>query len=238
MPTPSSPLWGRRSSWPRTRGCSSASALVSPSPPSSSPGEQADRPDEQDEEQRGGGGSGPRDPAAAHDRLRIRRQGPGRPLRPRSRSRGRSRSARGRSAPGRCSRSRSGAASPSGIDGQVALVVEVVQRVEQRERPEPRRLGALQVAARGRALGARLLVEEVVGYLAAPVAVDARRAARRQVGKRVAGELPHARRRHSEHAGELVVGLAPLDYELEDRPLFSGQLVEGSHAGRRLSSPR
>ena len=92
--------------------------------------------------------------------------------------------------------------------------------------------------ARRGALGARLLAEEVVGYLPAPVRVDAGNATRREVDERFARELAHAGGRHAEHRGEVVVGLAPLDDELEDRPLLGGKLVEGGHAERRLSSSR
>ena len=85
------------------------------------------------------------------------------------------------------------------------------------------------MAARGGRLGAGLLAEHVVGELAAPVLLDPAHADRGELDERVAGELAHARLGDAEHVGELVVVLALLEHELDDRPLLVGELVEGGH---------
>ena len=76
------------------------------------------------------------------------------------------------------------------------------------------------MAARGGRLGAGLLPQHIVGELAAPVLLDAARADRRQLDQGVAGELAHAPFGHAEHVGQLVVALALLEHELDDRALF------------------
>ena len=85
------------------------------------------------------------------------------------------------------------------------------------------------MAARGGRLGARLLAEHVVGELAAPVLLDAARADRGELDERVAGPLAHARLGHAEHVRELVVALALLEDELDDRPLLVRELIESGH---------
>ena len=82
---------------------------------------------------------------------------------------------------------------------------------------------------RGRCLGTRLLPEHVVGELAAPVLLDRAHAHGRKLDERIARELAHARLGHTEHLGELRVGLALLQDELDDRPLLGGELVKGGH---------
>ena len=112
---------------------------------------------------------------------------------------------------------------------QVAVGIELLERVEQRARPAARGLGAAQVAARCRQLGAGLLAEHVVGELAAPILLDPAHADRRELDERVAGALPHARLGDAEHVRELVVALALLQDELDDRPLLVGKLIESGH---------
>ncbi len=69
-------------------------------------------------------------------------------------------------------------------------------------------------------LGTGLLAEHVVGQLPAPVLLDAAGAQRRKIDERVARQLAHAALGQVEHAGELVVALALLDNELDDRALL------------------
>ena len=111
----------------------------------------------------------------------------------------------------------------------VAVRVELLQRVEQRARPAPGRLGAAQVAARRGQLGTGLLAEHVVGELAAPVLLDPARADRGQLHEGVARAFAHPRLGDAEHLGQLVVALALLEHELDDRPLLVGELIEGGH---------
>ena len=104
-----------------------------------------------------------------------------------------------------------------------------LERVEQRACPAARRLRAAQVTHGCRCLGTRLLPEHVVGELTAPVLLDRAHAHGRQLHERIARQLAHARLGHAEHLGELRIGLALLQDELDDRPLLSGELVKGGH---------
>ena len=90
------------------------------------------------------------------------------------------------------------------------------------------------MAAGGGHLGAGLLAEHVVGELAAPVLLDPAHADRRQLDERVAGALAHARLGDAEHVRELVVALALLEHELDDRPLLVRQLIESGHEQAEL----
>ena len=90
------------------------------------------------------------------------------------------------------------------------------------------------MATGGRDLGAGLLAEHVVGELAAPVLLDAAHADRRQLHERVAGALANALLGNAQHVRELVVALALLEHELDDRPLLVRQLIESGHEQAEL----
>lgn len=105
----------------------------------------------------------------------------------------------------------------------------MAQRIEHRVRPSARRLGPLEVTLGGRRLGAGLLAEDVVGDLAAPVRVHAGGGGGRELAERLAGKLAHTRRRHPQHARQLIVGLSAPHNELENGSLLSRKLVESGH---------
>jgi hypothetical protein len=67
------------------------------------------------------------------------------------------------------------------------------------------------VALRGGGLGARLLTEDIVGELAAPVLLDASHAHGCELDERVARQVAHARFRHPEHVRQLGICLALLE---------------------------
>ncbi len=90
------------------------------------------------------------------------------------------------------------------------------------------------MAARGGGLGAALLAEDVVGELAAPVLVDGGGGRRSELDESGLGELADAILGHPQHLGQLLVGLPPLEDELDYCPLVGGELLEGGHAGAEL----
>jgi hypothetical protein len=90
------------------------------------------------------------------------------------------------------------------------------------------------MALRRRRLRARLLAEDVVRQLTAPVLLHAPGAHGSELDQRVARELAHARLGHPEHARELLVALPLLENELYDRPLLRRELVERGHVQAEL----
>ena len=115
------------------------------------------------------------------------------------------------------------------------VLVEGVEGVEHGPRPSTGGLGAAQVPLRGRRLGAGLLAEDVIGELAAPVGVDLGGGDRGQRHKSRAGELTNTILGKAEELGQVVVALASLKEELDDRPLVLGELIEGRHARRTVA---
>src|SRR5205807_8510375 len=114
-----------------------------------------------------------------------------------------------------------------------AVLVHVGERVEQRERPGPGCLAAPQVRAGGGVLRTRLLSQDVIGDLRAAVRVDPLGRERREVGQRLARELPDSRRGDAEGVGERVVASPAPDDELDNRLLFGRKLIEGRHGGAK-----
>jgi hypothetical protein len=112
---------------------------------------------------------------------------------------------------------------------QVAVWVQLLERVEQGPRPAASGLGAAQVPAGCGHLRAGLLAEDVVRQLSAPIFLDPAGAYGGQIDERVAGQLAHPPLGHAEQVGQLVVALALLKHELDDRPLLIGKLVERGH---------
>ena len=238
MPTPFSPLCGRSRSWPRTRGwplglvAAAVAAVVVVVA-----GQQPDGPDEQDEEQRRG-----------RARPRRRSAGAGRPPRRR----------RDRGAPGPLAQRRVALARGVGV----RLAARVTLALAQRARPRPPGSRAARPRCRG-GRASRAATAPRAGP--APSASGARawpcppgrsagRAGSRRPGRasRVStraalrGDRSVSASRASSRtravgmpsiSGQVLVGLAPLEHELEDRALLGRKLVEGGHEGRRLSSP-
>src|SRR4051794_7420482 len=111
----------------------------------------------------------------------------------------------------------------------LAVSVEVVERVEQRVRPDARRLGALQVAASRLRLRSCLLPKDVIGKLAAPLGVDELGRVRSESGQRLTRQLAHAGGRKIEHLPDLLVALVLPQDDLDDRPLVGRELVKRGH---------
>ena len=118
--------------------------------------------------------------------------------------------------------------------GQRTIRIELLEGVEQGTRPRASGLGSAEVTLRRRRLRPDLLPEHVVHELATPVLLNALRADGSELHERIAGELAHARFRHAEHPGELLVRLSLLEDKLNDRALLSGELIEGGHRNREL----
>src|SRR3954447_6154960 len=101
-----------------------------------------------------------------------------------------------------------------------AVLVQLLERVEQGPRPAAGGLRAPQVALRGGGLRAGLLAEDVVGELPAPVLLDPARRHRGELHERVARQLAHPPLGQVQHVRQLGVRLPLTKHELDDRPLL------------------
>ena len=109
------------------------------------------------------------------------------------------------------------------------------QRAGDGARPAAAVGGVLEVLAGGGAPRRGLLAEEVVGDLVAAVVADVR-AGRADRGDRVVRARLDRARARLQQGGDLVVGLALLEQELQRGALEVGEAVEAGHDGATLAT--
>ncbi len=119
------------------------------------------------------------------------------------------------------------------VGGDLGEVVaaERAQLGRHAARPGPAVGVVLQVGAGGGALGGRLLAQQVVAQLLAPVLGDRGAAGGRQCVQRGVGAGADGVVGNAQQAREIAVGLALLEQELQDRALVGGEGVETGHGG-------